>query len=70
MKLYSNTGMAKVPAAIAHVKEMFKDPDCCKLCIFAHHKDVLDGIAAGALGGQKYVRERSEHISVTGRNAR
>ena len=51
MKLYKSTGRVKIPAACSHVRKMFSDPNCGKLCIFAHHSEVLDGIASGALHG-------------------
>jgi SWI/SNF-related matrix-associated actin-dependent regulator 1 of chromatin subfamily A len=56
MKLFRDTGIVKIPTAIEHVKKMFEDPNCGKLCIFAHHAEVLDGIARGALKKIRYIR--------------
>jgi SNF2 family DNA or RNA helicase len=59
MKLYKRTGKSKIPIAIKHVKDMFSKNSIdrnMKLCIFAHHLDVLEGIEQGALQNIKHIR--------------
>ena len=59
MKLFKNTGLSKIDVAVRHVEDMYSpgNPDRDqKLCIFAHHLDVLNGIQSKALGNIKHIR--------------
>ena len=56
MSLYSDTGVAKIPALVKYLKNQLNDPMSGKMCIFAHHLAVLDGIEEGALNGKSYIR--------------
>ena len=42
------SGLAKVPVILAKLKRWINDPAKGKLCIFAHHKDILDLIEKGS----------------------
>ena len=55
-ELFSLTGMAKVPIVVAKLKEWLANPLNGKICIFAHHKRVLDAIETKALQRTKYIR--------------
>lgn len=44
MKCYQNTGLLKVPKVVLALQEFLRDEECGKLCIFGHHKEVLDAI--------------------------
>lgn len=46
--LYKITGQSKVPRIAKMLKSFLSDPANGKLCIFAHHLDVLDTIGKGA----------------------
>lgn len=43
-RLYSLTGNVKIPLVVRMLKQWLGDPTKGKLCIFAHHLDVLDAI--------------------------
>ena len=47
-RLYKLSGQAKVKCIANMLKAWLADPKNGKLCIFAHHKDVLDTIACDA----------------------
>lgn len=46
--LYKISGQSKVPRIVKMLKSFLSDPTNGKLCIFAHHLDVLDKIGKGA----------------------
>lgn len=47
-RLYGLTGDVKIPLVVDLLNRWINDPTKGKLCIFAHHISVLDGITAGA----------------------
>jgi SWI/SNF-related matrix-associated actin-dependent regulator of chromatin subfamily A-like protein 1 len=44
MRLYSTTGVAKIPATAAHVVELLEREPTAAVLVFAHHQDVLNGV--------------------------
>ena len=46
-RLYALTGEVKIPLVVDMLNRWIKDPTKGKVCIFAHHLSVLDGIASG-----------------------
>lgn len=61
-KMYTLTGNAKIPVVASMLKRRLADPTSGKVCIFAHHISVLDGIISGAClsndegSNTKYIR--------------
>jgi SWI/SNF-related matrix-associated actin-dependent regulator 1 of chromatin subfamily A len=45
--LRHSTALAKVPYVIEHVRAALEDDPGAKICVFAHHHDVIDAIQAG-----------------------
>jgi hypothetical protein len=45
MELYKDTGRAKLPSVIEYLKDLLDSMDF-KFLVFAHHKDVVDGICS------------------------
>ena len=43
MELYRDTGAAKLPLVTAYIKDLLESD--VKFLVFAHHQDVMDGIA-------------------------
>lgn len=65
-KVRHETAMKKLPAAIEHIKEVLDETE--KLVIFAHHHDVIDGLAgslerAVAFDGRTSLAERHNLVS-------
>jgi len=75
--LYTMTGNIKIPIVVGMLKRWLDDPTKGKLCIFAHHISVLNGITAGAglsnekdgkkkfirIDGSTLPRDRQDQIS-------
>ncbi|CAB1096828.1 unnamed protein product [Ectocarpus sp. CCAP 1310/34] len=63
MKLFADTGTAKIPAVIRHVSDVLADEMTGgKILVFAHHRNVLDALE------QSVVRTgRVEYIRIDGR---
>lgn len=58
------TGLAKVPVIVSMLKTFVQDPSNGKLCIFAHHIDVLDEIMEGCgLPNSTHVNPKSMQSS-------
>ncbi|CAM9140849.1 unnamed protein product, partial [Laminaria digitata] len=59
MRLFANTGTAKIPGVIRHVLDILSDKMTGgKLLVFAHHRNVLDALEQGVLknGHVEYIR--------------
>ena len=55
-RLFLLTGMGKVPTVVTKLKGWLSNPFNGKICIFAHHKAVLDAIESEALKISNYIR--------------
>jgi len=55
-RLFLLTGMGKVPIVVTKLKQWLSNPFNGKICIFAHHKAVLDAIESAALKTSNYIR--------------
>ncbi|CAM9872577.1 unnamed protein product [Discosporangium mesarthrocarpum] len=58
MKLFADTGTAKIPGVLRHVQDILSDDMSGKVLVFAHHKNVLDALDDSVLkkGERKYIR--------------
>ena len=56
MEVFKLTGTAKIPLAIDRVREILSSELGGKVLIFAHHRNVLDGIEKGCLEGVRHIR--------------
>jgi SWI/SNF-related matrix-associated actin-dependent regulator 1 of chromatin subfamily A len=45
LEMFQNAGRAKLPSAIAHLKQCISKDEDTKFLVFAHHIDILDGFS-------------------------
>jgi len=64
-KIFRLTGTAKIPILVDMLRRWLEDPTNGKLCIFAHHIDVLDGLVRGG-GLSNAPGSRSKFIRIDG----
>ena len=60
--LFKETGMSKVATVCSKIATIMSDPTLPKVCVFAHHHEVLDGIEQAALAGKDL-----EYICIDGK---
>ena len=63
--LYKLTGKSKIACVTKMLKSWFADPTKGKLCIFAHHLDVLDEVSKGA-GLSNLPKSATKYIRIDG----
>ena len=65
-ELFLLTGMGKVPTIVAKLKEWLADPLKGKICVFAHHRAVLDALEDQLFFDENSPLSMSKYIRIDG----